>query len=799
MSTTGLSLGGDRTDQMMPFMQIAGGIAPDVLNVSFGQSQTYISMGLLYPLDEYVEKLAGVKIENGQRLSTKEYLAQLKLGPGWPIIEDRVPQQCWEVMRRLSRDGDGYHIYAFPVGPIVEGLTYDRLLFAEHAHQGIEMRVPRDWEEFMAWAKILTDPAKGKYGLRVSSTAPAYTFLNFLYSAGGDVVHQVQPEDAAYYRRKMNNLQTGDWVCVFDTQEAVEAAYFWARLRFEKVFRDGQFICRGVVRSAEDSSVDLYQYGMQFNFLDDRFLWGAEDQTRGFGPVPAGPTGLQRSGFSSRMVGIFAGLENDPRRRDAAWEYIRFYDGPEARRLRVQKMVQAGLGPFVRRKLLEQFNTDGQYNSIIRQISPDLERTYEIAFAGGVPAPYGKNCQYVLREMLYPLEAIWNSDEIRDAMDAGDETKAKFLISGILERATDRINIKMLGNLPPEMARQQNIISWGVIIVVLVSFTVVLRMVFKAFTPEHHQDLGSWQFRKYWKPYLIAMPALLLIAIWMYWPMFKGSVIAFQDYNVMGDSKWVGTANFSTVLYSSEFWTSLWVSILYAAMFMAFGFCTPIVLAFLLSEVPRGKVLFRTIYYLPAVLSGLVVVIMWKSFYGAEGMINQLLNGPIWLVNLLFDQDVSYFNENWLQNPHWALFFCLLPTVWAGVGPGCLIYLAALKTVPEEIYEAADIDGAGIRHKVFSIAVPTIKILVMINFIGAMIGAIRGSGGFILAMTGGGPYTETGGATEVVGLKLFYTTFGYLQFGVGAAMSWVIGAMLIGFTVFQLKRLSNVEFRTAGA
>ena len=65
-------------------------------------------------------------------------------------------------------------------------------------------------------------------------------------------------------------------------------------------------------------------------------------------------------------------------------------------------------------------------------------------------------------------------------------------------------------------------------------------------------------------------------------------------------------------------------------------------------------------------------------------------------------------------------------------------------------------------------------------------------------MTGGGPYTESGGATEVIGLKLFYITFGYLQFGVGAAMSWVLGAMLLGFTVFQLKRLSNLEFRTAG-
>ena len=97
----------------------------------------------------------------------------------------------------------------------------------------------------------------------------------------------------------------------------------------------------------------------------------------------------------------------------------------------------------------------------------------------------------------------------------------------------------------------------------------------------------------------------------------------------------------------------------------------------------------------------------------------------------------------------------------------------------------------------FHIAVPSIKALILINFIGAMIGAIRGAGGFMLAMTGGGPFGQYGGATEVIGLKLWLTTFGYLKFGTAAAMAWVVGAMLIGFTVMQLKRLSRMEFRAA--
>jgi len=130
------------------------------------------------------------------------------------------------------------------------------------------------------------------------------------------------------------------------------------------------------------------------------------------------------------------------------------------------------------------------------------------------------------------------------------------------------------------------------------------------------------------------------------------------------------------------------------------------------------------------------------------------------------------------------------------MGPGCLIYLAALKTIPEELYEAADIDGAGPIRKVTSIALPSIRALISINFIGAVIGVMKSGGQYILAMTGGGPYTPFG-QTEVVGLHIYWQAFGYLRFGPATAMAWILGSMLIGFTVIQLKRLRSMEFKTA--
>ena len=135
---------------------------------------------------------------------------------------------------------------------------------------------------------------------------------------------------------------------------------------------------------------------------------------------------------------------------------------------------------------------------------------------------------------------------------------------------------------------------------------------------------------------------------------------------------------------------------------------------------------------------------------------------------------------------------CVIPMVWAGIGPGCLIYLAALKGIPEEYYEAADIDGATFIDKILFVIFPYLKPLIIINFIGVFIGSWYGATGSILAMTGGAA------RTEVAGLHIWYKAFTFLKFGPATAMAWMLGFMLIGFTVYQLRILARVEFRTTG-
>ena len=793
VTTAGLEIPG-RTLDMVPLMQIAGDIAPEVMYVNFRKSDTYISNKFLYPLDKYIEHLAGTDIPGGQLLPLPEYLTRLRAAPHYQEeLADRVPDQCWEVMRRPCPYGDKcpylrawgepasakhYHTWCFPQGPLVIALFYRRDYFHE---AGLPDRPPETMEELLEWSRILTNPKADRYGLMMDINSLSWATLSFLYSNGGRLVQQ----DAA-----------GQWRCSFDSEAAVEAYYFVARLFLEPYQNKyGKYNNIVYLLSSPIGSDD--KYAMFFGYLDERFFAQYDPSQWGFGAVPKGATGIRGSEFNSMMTGIYAGLENDVPKRDAAWDYIRFYDGPEARKIRARVFVENGYGEYIRPATLEAAG----YPEYIRRIPKGWEETFRLAMQNGVPEPYGKNCEAVYRYASQAINQIRTDATVVHAIEQGDAAQAKTRIREILRARVRSSDERMLHILTPEERRLRQTVATVVAVIIITIFAVVFRRVWRVFTPDQtHVDPSrrGWQFSRYKWAYLIMLLAVGTIALWAYYPLARGSVMAFQDYNVRGFVHWIGMENIATVLFDDEFWYAMWVSLKYASLFMVFGFVAPIVLAFLLTEVPRGKLLFRSLYYLPAVLSGVVVIFLWKGFYGSQGMINQVLNFFVGLFNHLPHIHLAEVHTSWLESPQFALFFCLLPIIWAGMGPGCLIYLAALKTVPDDLYEAADIDGAGVLSKVFLIALPSIKSLVMINFIGVIIATIKGGGEFILAMTGGGPYTPYG-ETEVVGLHIFWQAFGFLRFGAAVAMGWVLASFLIGFTVLQLQRLSRMEFRTASA
>jgi multiple sugar transport system permease protein len=163
--------------------------------------------------------------------------------------------------------------------------------------------------------------------------------------------------------------------------------------------------------------------------------------------------------------------------------------------------------------------------------------------------------------------------------------------------------------------------------------------------------------------------------------------------------------------------------------------------------------------------------------------------------NGILNQILAFFGvarHSWLLDPAWAMVCCILPGVWAGAGISSLIYIAALGSLPQEYYEAAAIDGAGIFARLRHVTLPQLAPLMVINFVGAFIAAFQGMGSIFL-LTFGGP----GDATEVLSLAIWKEAYNNLRFSTATTMAWFLGTALVGFTYLQIRFLRKVEFRRA--
>jgi len=713
-----------------PLMAIAAGLAPDILYVNFRKSNSYIMQGFLEPLDPYVARL-----KPGE-------LADIVMPAVEPVVHREGPgnQKRW---------------WALPISNHVIVLFYRKDLFHE---AGLDpSRPPRNWDELIAYARKLTNPEKGVYGMGFGGGQSAsWNFYSFLLSAGA---------------RAVERGPDGNWRAVFNTPGAVEAVWFYTRLIQQEFRRNGRR-----VKGAAYRDMDVYTFwdqgkiAMFESYLDDRLIATVNPELIGIAPVTLGPGGGQGSEVNSRCMGLYAGIK-DPAVKEVAWEFMRYWTGPDARRIRIQTYIANGFGQFLNPVELRKYG----FTEFLRRVPKGWEECFSTAMRAGVPEPYGKNCDLVYWYMTKPLDQA-----LVENLGNATPERARTRIRELLNTAVADTNERMIGSISPAKMTFRRRVALAVAILVILGFAIAFRAIMRAFTP-----LGArreWGFRKYWFAYFLLLPAVLLMAVWQYVPTVRGAGIAFMDYRIMGNSAFTGLDNFASVLFDSVFWRNLVNSLWYAFLSLALGFVAPIGLAILLHEVPKGKVFFRVIFYLPAVVSGLVVMFLWKSFFDPSdaGLLNRILGF------------VLIPPQGWLSSPRWAMFCVVLPLVWASMGPGSLIYLAALKTIPEDLYEAAEIDGAGTWRKLFYITIPTIKPLIIISFVGAFIGAFRASD-YILAMTGGGPADST----TVLELWIFYDAFLYLRFGTATAMAWLLGFMLIGFTVYQMKRLSSMQFTSA--
>jgi len=726
-SSTALVIEGASMDAA-PLMAIAGGTSPDIIYVNFRQSDTYIQQGFLYPLDEYIEKMSP---EERQRL---------------------IPSVISPVVFRPGPGGQK-HYWAIPERVLATVLFYRKDLFAA---AGLDpLKPPKNWDEMMEYSEKIADPSKGRYAIGFGTDPNAsWRMLPFLSSAGADVVKDVN----------------GEWVASFDTDEAVTGFEFvdnYQKAKITKNGRTGPIAYRGTDISQRWANG---QIAMMFGSLSGSDLGNFNPDLMSVAAVPSGPTGISRAEVNAPMFGIFAGVR-DKRVRDAAWDYISFLGGAEARKIRTDTMVELGAAQLLDPNDLIEFG----YPELAKLTPPGLKELFLEALNSGVPEPYGKNCQFIYSYVTKPLDQIYYTN-----FEGKSREEVRAIIQQFLRDAVAETNQKMLGVLSPEERSMRNALGWVVAVVALGAFVFFIRLVFRwmAVAPS---TSGVDAYKTKLAALFIA-PALLLILLWHYYPLLRGSLMAFQDYRLLLPSEWVGIRNFADAIFDGRFWLSLKNAFYFCVLWMLLGFLPPVVLAVMVQEIPIGKITFRVLFYIPAVVSGVVILFMWRAIYdpSPDGALNSILGF------------IGIPAQTWLQDPAIAMLCVVFPLAWAHLGPGSLIYLAALKGIPDDLYEAADIDGAGFFAKIRSIVIPYLRPLIIINAVGATIFGFK-SGDAVLAMTGGGPNL----ATQVVGYEIWQRSFLYLKFGEATAMAWILGLILMAFTAYQMRILSKVEFRTA--
>ena len=270
---------------------------------------------------------------------------------------------------------------------------------------------------------------------------------------------------------------------------------------------------------------------------------------------------------------------------------------------------------------------------------------------------------------------------------------------------------------------------------------------------------------------VVFAPALILFGFFVWYPIVYGFVLSFQDNSLFGGSgSWVGWQNFQRVI-SDPLFTIAWANTLkYVLYGLLFGYAVPVLLAIAINEVRYGKAYFRLAFYLPVIIPPMVTVFLWRYMYTPDG---GLFNGLLGLVGI--------GKQTWLQSPNTALQSLVVVTTWANAGGTMLIYLAALQSIPAELYEAAELDGAGIWGRIWHVMLPQIRGVMLIMLILQLIATFQI---FIepFTLTNGGPVN----ATTTILLLIYNYAFQNANLGMASALSVILFLVLVTLSLGYL-------------
>ncbi len=272
--------------------------------------------------------------------------------------------------------------------------------------------------------------------------------------------------------------------------------------------------------------------------------------------------------------------------------------------------------------------------------------------------------------------------------------------------------------------------------------------------------------------YILLTPWLLGLLIFWIGPILASAYFSVLEYDVLSPSKFIGLENYVRAFTGDkQFWPSLGRTFYYSIVVVPLGLFGSLALAILLNQKAKATNLFRTIFFLPHLTPAVALALLWVwLLHPTVGPINTMLGA------------IGIDGPGWLTSKDWAIPALILISLWSGIGGnGMLIFLAGLQGVPQELYEAAEIDGAGPWTKFRHVTLPMISPTLLFNLILGIIGALKVFTLAFVATNGGPSY-----ATWFYALHIYRQSFEYFRMGYGSALAWIFVIILMIFTYVQL-------------
>lgn len=276
-------------------------------------------------------------------------------------------------------------------------------------------------------------------------------------------------------------------------------------------------------------------------------------------------------------------------------------------------------------------------------------------------------------------------------------------------------------------------------------------------------------YKKY-TPYLFLLPAAAVLIVFFFIPFFQTFGLSFFDYSSsLYNPNFVEADNYIKLFKEPVFYKVMFNTFMYLVIAVPFLVTFPLFLAILINQKIRGITLYKILLYLPVIVSIVVAAIAFKWLYAGQGILNYILS-------LFHIKSIG-----WLVDTKWALFSVALVTIWKGIGYYMMIYLASLMSVPQDLYEACDIDGANFITKHLTVTIPhimpTIALVSTISTISAMKVFAE-----IYVMTKGGPLNST----KTIVYYIYERAFENLDLGYASALAVVLLVVVMGFSLINI-------------